>query len=86
MARQMQQPSTQSPDPAADDAALERDILALLNSGRLWAIEELQRELTDALAVSDALNRMHQAGLIHRLGQFAFITRAAQRSLDLTGS
>jgi hypothetical protein len=81
----MQQPSTPSPDPAADDAALERDILALLDGARLWSVDELQRAFADELAVSDALNRMHRAGLIHRLGEFAFITRAAQRSLDVTG-
>jgi hypothetical protein len=81
----MQQRSIPSPDPGADDATVERDILTLLAGARLWSVDELQRELANALAVTDALTRLHRAGLIHRLGEFVFITRAAQRSLQLTG-
>lgn len=81
----MQERASISPDPAADDAAIERDILTLLDGARLWSVEELQRELSNALAVSDALTRMQRSGLIHRLGEFLFITRTAQRGLDLTG-
>lgn len=81
----MQERPSPNPDPAADDATTERDILTLLDGARLWSVDELQRELADALAVSDALWRMERAGLIHRLGEFVFITRTAQRSLDLTG-
>ena len=72
--------------PANDDVCIERDILALLMGGGhvgLWAIYELQRELGDKLAVTDALERLERSGSVHRCGEFVLITRAAMRALSL---
>lgn len=64
-------------------------ILGLLlnfDAGSIWAIEEIVRQLSaPALDVIDGLADLQAAGLIHRLGDFVFVTRAASSfdSLDL---
>jgi hypothetical protein len=79
--------SKQSPQPVAEeDDRLERDIVALLsNHGPtgLWSIGEVRQALGGALVITDALDRLHKAGVIHRCGEFVLITRAAARSLQL---
>ncbi|MGH2912332.1 MAG: hypothetical protein ACRDJ3_07630 [Solirubrobacteraceae bacterium] len=56
-------------------------ILALLlnfDSGSLWSVEELVRQLSASrLEVLDGLANLDAAGLIHRVGDFVFATRAA---------
>jgi hypothetical protein len=56
-------------------------ILGLLlnfDAGSLWSVEELVRQLSASrLEVIDALASLQAAGLIHRLGDFVFATRAA---------
>lgn len=59
----------------------EAAILGLLldfDAGSIWAVEELVRQLgAPRLQVLDGLASLEAAGLIHRLGEFAFATRAA---------
>lgn len=59
----------------------EAAILGLLldfDAGSIWAVEELVRQLgAPRLQVLDGLASLEAAGLIHRLGDFAFATRAA---------
>lgn len=60
----------------------------LLNSdgGCVWSVEELIRELSSSrIEVLDGLAGLEAAGLIHRLDEFVFATRAAWRcdSLDM---
>jgi hypothetical protein len=43
-----------------------------------WSIDEIGRELGDQLDASDAVCRLAGSGLVHRLGDFAFPTRAAR--------
>jgi hypothetical protein len=45
----------------------------------LWSFEELVREIGDEVVVQDALAHLNASGLIHRLEQFVFATRAATR-------
>ncbi len=74
--------------PAERDARMERDILALLmnrGSAGLWSVEEIELELEDKLAVTDALMRLQRSGLVHRYGELVLITRAARRTLTLVG-
>ncbi|MFZ1925583.1 MAG: hypothetical protein WAU42_05515 [Solirubrobacteraceae bacterium] len=56
-------------------------ILALLlnfEAGSLWSVEELNRQLSASrLEVIDGLASLHAAGLIHRIGDYVFATRAA---------
>jgi hypothetical protein len=56
-------------------------ILGLLlnfDSGSLWSVEEVVRQLSASrLEVIDGLASLEAAGLIHRVGNFVFATRAA---------
>ncbi len=56
-------------------------ILGLLlnfEAGSLWSVEEVVRQLSSSrLDVIDGLASLQAAGLIHRVGDFVFATRAA---------
>jgi hypothetical protein len=64
-------------------------ILGLLlnfDSGSLWSVEEVVRQLSASrLEVVDGIASLEAAGLIHRVGDFVFATRAASNfdRLDL---
>ncbi|MGA9286493.1 MAG: hypothetical protein WBV85_13735 [Solirubrobacteraceae bacterium] len=59
----------------------EGGILGLLlnfEAGSLWSVEELVRQLSaPRLDVMDGLASLQAAGLIHRVDDFVFATRAA---------
>jgi hypothetical protein len=66
------------------ESAIERDnqtdstiLMVLLDetSHRPWAVEEVAREMGDD--VTDNLRRLYGGGLIHRLGDFVWASRAA---------
>ena len=61
--------------------SVEAAILGLLlnfEAGSIWAVEELVRQLSaPRLDVIDGLAELAASGLVHRLGDFAFATRAA---------
>jgi hypothetical protein len=46
----------------------------------LWSVEELVSVIGNRLGVIDGLKRLEGYGLIHRLGDFVFPSRAAVRS------
>ncbi len=55
-------------------------VLALLlteEDQRPWLPSEVELEIGDRVATVDALNRLYAEGLVHRLGEFVFATRAA---------
>jgi hypothetical protein len=66
-------------DPVRDDAHWDATILDLLLDEHpgLWSIHELQQLGGDALAVADSLQRLQALGLIHRVNDCVFATRAA---------
>jgi hypothetical protein len=73
-----------------DPRYTEREILYALTSpcdGQpLWSLEDLGRELGDRIAVEDALQQLHSAGLIYRTTDgFIFATRAAVRLIQIVG-
>jgi len=79
-------PSAASRSVGELDDQLEGDILALLNSTGtpgLFSVSEICRGIGDPLAVTDAIDRLHKFGVIHRCGEFVLITRAAARTLQL---
>lgn len=64
--------------PAERDAQTDSAILGLLmndTSHRPWAVEEITREI--GWDTTDSLNRLYGGGLIHRLQDFVWATRAA---------
>jgi len=60
---------------------VEGAILGLLlnfEAGSIWAVDELVRQLSaPRVEVIDGLTSLEAAGLIHRLDDFVFATRAA---------
>jgi hypothetical protein len=73
---------TQEPGERMDLA--DQDLLATLtndDSHRPWSLVELAHEC--GADVTDSLGRLQRAGLIHRLGDFAWATRPAVRAREL---
>ena len=73
---------------AEDDDRIDTSVIHLLaNPDQPWSEDEIIRELTgmDGIAVIDSLARLRGKGVIHRLNEFAFMTRAARESNRLTG-
>jgi hypothetical protein len=81
----------------AEDA-FDTALLGLLieDHGGLWSLAELSRSLTSSgqavggcepscHETEDAVERLYAAGLIHRIGQFVFATRAAHAAQRLAG-
>jgi hypothetical protein len=66
---------------AEQDKQAEGAILGLLlnfEAGNIWSVEEVVRQLScSRLEVIDSLTSLEAAGLIHRLGDYVFATRAA---------
>jgi hypothetical protein len=65
----------------AEETGAEGAILGLLlnfQAGSIWSVEEVVRQLSASrLEVIDGLASLQAAGLIHRLSDFVFATRAA---------
>lgn len=73
------------PSPAEAEAQAEATVLELLiDATTPWSLDEISREVGDHLTAVDAVGRLHAAGLVHRLGDFAFATRAACRAAQLS--
>lgn len=66
---------------AAIEADTDRALLAvLLDDPGPWAVEEVERELSDPVKAVDGLARLGAAGLVHRLEGFVFASRAAKQA------
>jgi hypothetical protein len=62
-------------------------ILSLLldsDSQRPWTVQEVARDLGDREDAADGLRRLVGAGLVHRLDEFVFASRAALRADQIT--
>lgn len=66
-------------DPTTTDAQHDAVVLDLLLTEHdgLWSTSELQHLVGDAIGVEDSIARLHALGLVHRLEEFVFATRAA---------
>jgi hypothetical protein len=61
---------------SAESAVL--GLLLNFDAGSIWAVDELVRQLSaPRLEVLDGLAELEAAGLVHRLGDFVFASRAA---------
>jgi hypothetical protein len=50
---------------------------------RPWSVDEVLREYGDRIAATDAIENLRGNGLIHRMGDFVFATRAAVRAEEI---
>lgn len=68
---------------AEQEMQAEGAILGLLlnfDAGSIWSVDEVVGELSASrLEVIDGLASLQGSGLIHRFGDFVFVTRAASR-------
>jgi hypothetical protein len=74
------------PTPAAREQRADADVLGLLLYDHMphpWSDDEVAREFGDPVEAADALSRLHRAGLVHRVGDFVFPTRAARTAARL---
>jgi hypothetical protein len=77
----MQANPSDLPPEAAQAAVL--DLLTDAEVQRPWSIGELKREIGHPVRTADAVARLYAAGLVHRLDEFVFATRAAVRGGEL---
>lgn len=71
--------------PAAEDAQIDQAIIGALltDEAPVWSFDELVCQFGNEIAVTDSINRLAGQGLVHRLDQFVFATRAAAKATDL---
>lgn len=74
-------PTHDDVDRITDSAVL--GLISDPDAQRPWSIAEIAREMGDTGATLDCLASLYGAGLIHRLGEFAWTTRAALRADEL---
>ncbi len=72
-------------DPREAERHTDNTILSLLLSGPSWpwSVEELGREVANHDAARNAICRLAEHGLVHRIGEFVFPTRTARRAAEL---
>jgi hypothetical protein len=72
--------------PAQQDQRADGNILLWLTIDAQcpWSVDEVARELGDLNDTIDALVRLHAVGLIHRMGDFVWATRAAIRADEIS--
>ncbi|HEY7831912.1 MAG TPA: hypothetical protein VIC06_15230 [Solirubrobacteraceae bacterium] len=75
-----------NPTPAHREDNADGNILLWLTEGdaqRPWSVDEIIRELGNHNDATDALSRLYAVGLIHRLGEYVWATRAALRAEEI---
>ena len=73
-------------DIAQQEDRADAEVLAMLvaeDAQRPWSLDEVARELGNPVRATDALNRLHAAGLVHRIGDFVFAARPALHAARL---
>jgi hypothetical protein len=75
-------------DKEVDDKLIEQALFATItvkDEQRPWSVEELKRSIgDDPLGVEDAIARFASEGVIHRLGDFVWATRAAMTADEVS--
>lgn len=72
---------------ALSDRECEREVLSMMlahETHSVWSVDEIARAFADRGSATDTLRRLYEAGLVHRIGEFAFPTLAARTADDLS--
>jgi hypothetical protein len=73
-------------DPREAERHTDSTVLSLMfddASSWPWSVEEIGRELANHDAARNAICRLAEHGLVHRIGEFVFPTRTARRAAEL---
>jgi hypothetical protein len=73
-------------DPCVAERHTDNTILGLMfndASSWPWSVEEIGRELANHDAAHNAVSRLAEHGLVHRVGDFVFPTRTARRAAEI---
>lgn len=73
-------------DPGEAERHTDQTVLSLMfddASSWPWSVEEIGRELASHDAARNAVARLAEHGLVHRIGDFVFPTRTARRAAEL---
>lgn len=79
-------PDEAQPNRCEKERELDNLVLAIMfndPSSWPWSVEEIARELDDKNEAIEAVRRLTDSGLIHRLGEFVFPTRTARRAAEI---
>jgi hypothetical protein len=69
------------PDEARENGLLNRMLVE--SPSYPWSVDEIARELQDTLGAEDSIQSLNEAGLVHRLGDFVWPSKAARRAAEL---
>lgn len=67
-------------DDVPDDSRDGNVLALIIDSGWPWSVDEIACELSTLMGARDAVVRLCGAGLLHRVGELVFPTRAALRA------
>jgi hypothetical protein len=73
-------------DPKEAERHTDNTVLGLMfndASSWAWSVEEIARELANPAKARDAVSRLIADGLLHRIDDFVFPTRAARRGAEI---
>jgi hypothetical protein len=72
-------------DRCSKERQLDGVVLAFMfnEEGWPWSVDEIARELDDHAEAIEAVRRLTDSGLVHRLGEFVFPTRSARRAAEI---
>lgn len=66
-----------------DRDSLVLDLMLTERSGYPWSRDEIARTIGDRIGAFDAVGRLEEDGLVHRMGEFVFPTRTCRRAGQL---
>ena len=75
-------------DPLNEDEQCERTVLHMLHCDEthsLWSLDEIAAAFKERGNATDAVARLAERGLVHRIGEFVFPTLAARYADRLGG-
>lgn len=73
-------------DPCEAERHTDNTVLSLIfndASSWPWSVEEIARELANPNDARNAVSRLVEHGLVHRIGEFVWPTRTARRAAEI---